>query len=638
MIMAARDATRWQLGLAATVAVVMFWAQPSLDPTVGLDPSWQAGLAMARDHHIAWGPDLVFTYGPLGFLQSSNYYFYGQSVLATFYQAGVVAALFLGIAAALRQRHGAPASLTGAFVTIGVTVFPHIGHGISLLSGHSALELAYPELGVLAAFTWASALLLHREPRRSTVLTTCAVLAAFAGFQMLVKISTGLVIAAMALGVSVLMDWRAIRRHCITIAAFAASLPMWWMLAGQRLGDLPTWLRYAGEIVAGYPDGMAAPPLPVSAVEAGLVTLAWAVALYAMVAFGSPTIPRRFVLLTGLTTTFVAKAAFGRFEPWHFGFFLGMMVVAVAITPLPWPRRPFVVAVIVCCAVSIDLSGSPAVREHAIALLQAPVHVADRLITLALPGRHEQRVDAAKKRQRALYAVPDRFIAAIGSTPVHIDPQEISAAWAYDLNWRPTPVFQTYPAWSPTLDKLNAESLTKRTPLVLSRISSTSPATGIDGRLGVQESPLYTRALLCDYKVSGVENRWALFARTDPRCGPLTPLSQIPIRQYDSVSIPAQNGPNTAILVGIDVDPDIKDRLFQGSVAPLTNFTVILDGVVYRLVAKNAAEPFLVTAPASAAGTNLQILAHRIGIGRSANLNQPEVTARLRFYEMRVNP
>jgi hypothetical protein len=663
------DARRWQWGLAAAIAVVVFWPQSSLEPTVGLDPSWQAGLAMARDLHIAWGPEVLFTYGPLGFLQTSAYYSYWQSVLATFYQATVIAALFLGIGAALRQRRRATPSFLatlhpvsavtalflgivealrersraimpfiGAFAITGVTVFLHIGHGISLLSGPSTLVVAYPELLVLAAFTWASIPLLQHEPKRSTVSTTCTVLAAAAGLQLLVKVSTGLATAAIALSLSVLLDWRAIRRHCATMAALAASIPIWWILAGQRLGELPTWLRYEAEIVSGYVEGMAVPPLQPIAWEGEVLTLAWVVALCAMFAFGGPAIPRRFVLLAGVVSAFAAKAAYGRFEPWHFGMLLGTIVVVLAITSLPWPRRTYVVAALVIYSVVIKLSGPAAIDEHAAALARSPMSVADRLFTLVLPGRHAQRVEEAKTRQRALYAIPDRFIATIGSAPVHIDPQEASAAWAYNLNWHPAPVFQTYMDWTPALDKLNAESLGNGPKYVLSRISSASPAIGIDGRLAVQESPLYSRALLCDYKVSGVENRWALFTRTHPHCGSLNPLSQVSIREHDTVNIPAPSGPDMAVLVGIDLERNIKDRLFQGTIVPLTTFKVVVDGVSYRIVARNAQEPFLVIAPDSVTGTNLQIHAHSIGVGRSVNLGQPEVTARLRFYEMRVNP
>jgi hypothetical protein len=64
----------------------------------------------------------------------------------------------------------------------------------------------------------------------------------------------------------------------------------------------------------------------------------------------------------------------------------------------------------------------------------------------------------------------------------------------------------------------------------------------------------------------------------------------------------------------------------------------VLDGVTYRLTIRNAAEPFLVTTRASVEGTNLQINARTISVGRTPSLGQGDVAARLRFYEMRVEP
>ena len=189
----------------------------------------------------------VATCGPLAFLQTTAYYSFDQSVLATIYQPIVVAALFLGIAAALRQRHAPMTSLVGAFVTTGIVAILHIGHG-----GVPGLE--YPELAVLAAFAWAAVPLLQHDPKRSTVFTTCIVLGAVAGLQLLVKFNIGLAIVAIALAVSVLLDWRAVGRHCATVTAFAASTLIWWVLAGQRPGDLPAWLRSSAAVVSGYSE------------------------------------------------------------------------------------------------------------------------------------------------------------------------------------------------------------------------------------------------------------------------------------------------------------------------------------------------------------------------------------------------
>jgi hypothetical protein len=104
----------------------------------------------------------------------------------------------------------------------------------------------------------------------------------------------------------------------------------------------------------------------------------------------------------------------------------------------------------------------------------------------------------------------------------------------------------------------------------------------------------------------------------------------------EPVTVPAPSGPDMAVLVAIDLYPTIIDQLFQGTIASLATFTVVLDGVRYRLINGNAAEPFLVVSPPSVKGTNLDIHAHSIDVGRSNSLGQGRVHARLRFYEMRV--
>lgn len=631
---------RWQRGLVAVIAGVIFWPQSSVDAGIGLDPSWQAGLAMARAQHIAWGRELVFTYGPLGFLRTGAYYSFDQSLLAAVCQVAIIAVLFLGITAVLSLRTAPMTSLVGAFVTTGIVTILSVGHGLAFRPG-SALEMTYPELVVLAAFVWASVPLLQEEPKRAKVFTICVTLGAVAGFQLLMKFNTGFAVLAIALTASGLLGWKAVGRHCATVAAFAASALICWVaLAGQRPGDLPAWLRSSMAIASGYVDGMSASPLPRWGLPAIVLSVGWIVVLCRLFVRGGPEIPRRYLALVGLVTLFAGKAAFGRFEPWHVAILLSVIIVTLVITPWSRARRRAVVlaAVAVALVFELNLGGPAAVVDRAVSAMLIPVQAVDRLATLAGPGHFGKRIEQAKARQRALYAIPDRFIATIGSGTVHIDPQEISAAWAYDLAWRPALVFQTYQALTPMLDDVNGESLVKGPQFVLSRLSAASPAIGLDGRLGVQESPKYSRALLCNYTLRGLEDRWALFTRTGPHCGPLTKLSVVPVKENEAIKVPAPSGPDRAVLMGIDLDQTLNDRLFQGTVLPLTTFTLVVDGVTYRLIAKNAAEPFLVSTPASVGGTNLQIHAESVGVGRTINVNQPLVTARLRFYEMRVGP
>src|SRR6185295_12222702 len=42
-------------------------------PGAGLDPSWRMALGYMFDHGMQFGRDVVFTYGPLGFIMSNTF-------------------------------------------------------------------------------------------------------------------------------------------------------------------------------------------------------------------------------------------------------------------------------------------------------------------------------------------------------------------------------------------------------------------------------------------------------------------------------------------------------------------------------------------------------------------------------------
>ncbi|MGV0714073.1 hypothetical protein ABQE93_01585 [Mycolicibacterium sp. XJ662] len=625
---------RWHRILAAAIAAILFWPEASVDPSIGTSPSYQAGFALAPIHHLAWGPEIVFTFGPLGFLQNTAYYSPGQSLLGSIYQAIVVATFFLGIAAALRLRYAPMTSLIGALATTAIVIILHIGHG-------PVPGLEYPELAFLAAFAWASVPLLQRDPKPATALITCVALGAAGGFQLLVKFNTGVTICAIALMLSILLDWRATGRHVATVGTFGVSVLLCWLLAGQRFGNLPLWLKYSADIVSGYSEGIVTPNSPFAGPTL-LVILTWGAALCVMYLRGRPEIPRRFVVLVGIATAIAAKTSL-RLDLWSWYGLLSFIVVAIALTPYRRPRRRVFAAVILAAVIVLSLAGERAINhiigspyDRLAAAIQAPAQAVDRLATLAAPGALEQRIQTAKARQRELYAVPDSFIETIGSSTVHIDPHEASVAWAYDFSWRPVPDYQTYQTYTPTLDRMNAESLTNGTEFVLSRISSSSPASGVYGLLGVQNSPRYSRALLCNYTVDGVQDGWALFRRSETHCGPLAELSRVDIHNGQPIAIPSASASDMAVLVSIEEHPTVVDRLFRGAVFPLFLPTVTLDGVTYRMLAATADEPFLVVTPAVVNGTNLQINSDTINLGRAPALGLGAVTGRLYFHEMRV--
>jgi hypothetical protein len=54
--------------LPPLLITILGWSSLSPEPYAGLNPSWLAGLYMGTHNGLTFGRDVVFTYGPLGFL------------------------------------------------------------------------------------------------------------------------------------------------------------------------------------------------------------------------------------------------------------------------------------------------------------------------------------------------------------------------------------------------------------------------------------------------------------------------------------------------------------------------------------------------------------------------------------------
>ena len=60
------------LAVLAFFITALSWPFPNRAPTTGLDPSWHIALHLAASMDLRQGVDMVFTYGPLGFLSIPN--------------------------------------------------------------------------------------------------------------------------------------------------------------------------------------------------------------------------------------------------------------------------------------------------------------------------------------------------------------------------------------------------------------------------------------------------------------------------------------------------------------------------------------------------------------------------------------
>ncbi len=398
---------------ALAVALIVPWRPVALGGG-GLDESWARALHHAAASRWSWGSDVVFTYGPLGFLAvalddpRTHWILIGWWIVF-----GLVLVSALWPMAAARFGGGWLASGW----TLGALLMG-AGHAggywftvaaLVLVSGLAGLPLGpMPLLGL----GFASAV-------GALVKTSFAAL------------------TAIALAVVVGDRRRSPALRMAFVATVSASLVLTWLGTAQGLDDALRWMTSSLEIVRGYGDGVGLGGEPGHL--AGALALAVGCALVWAGDERQP-IVARVALIAFLWV--VLQAAFVRDHP---------SVAAVVFGVLGWltllvaPRRGrtmFVVAALVYAAL-----------VHGSMLHQGRMRWQDPWAGFP-PGL---RLVGPVVQPAAAPSAPH-----LGGT-VDVYPWGIGSLLAAGLDWRPRPVWQSYAAYTLELARRNAAALSAAT-------------------------------------------------------------------------------------------------------------------------------------------------------------------------------
>lgn len=604
----------------AAVAVVA-WPLKSLAPGVGGDWEWVGTLSYAAEHGLRFGSGLVWTYGPLGFLETpygAALYYPDTLALAWLYDALVEVLLAAALIVALRRALPLPlAALLAAAVL--------------------ALQL---EVGLALGFAWCVLLILRagdRERPGGPVLPLA--LGALTGVVALGKLNQGVELLALT---SVALVCAARRRDALAFAgALLLTASVGWIATGQRLADAWPYVRNGLEPVVGYAAAMGAPdprgwPLPLALLLAALaVGLAWEV---------GRGLPRRarwgLAVLCLIFAGFNFKEGFVRQDGLHMIVFFGDLLVLFALLLARASRRPLVLAAMAASGVAYGaIMGGHQLAEALNPYGNAKA-LADQAQTLVSPARRERLLAASRMRIAGFYRLPPRLVAAVGARPVMMWPFAYGdLATAYGLRLQPLVALEPYGAYTPRLDRLGARVLaSERAP---PRILRTAPRAmpAVDGRELAFEAPLATLQIFCRYRQAIAQDPWQLLVRAPDRCGAPRPLATVTARWGDPVAVPAPRRADALVLVEIGgAGPRGVERLRELALRPERRW-VSLDGTRHRLVAATAAEGLLVAAPRGADYPPPFAMApdpRRIAVGRDGG--QPDGALRYAFVEVPLRP
>ena len=532
----------------ATLLALLTWPIARIRPVGGIDGSWQSGIAMAFQDALRWGVEVVFTYGPLGFLTSPQLFDPRLGALAWIFVALAHVALFVVIVWLSLRSESPLVGIALAVVGCVLATRTQPTGAVALISLVACFELLRRDHAVP-----------HRLPRRVALSVVVAV-GAISAFVFLVKLNDGVAILVLVLVTCAALTER---RAAFPMALGSAgiALVVLWLGARQQLQDLVAYVATGREIVTGYSTAMG---LDDRTWDGQSIGVAIAVGLIGWALWRAVRPWRRAgqvgaVILVSWFCFLTYKEAFVR----HGGGGFFEVVALTTVWILPWPRIDRDRRMLVLAALVLAFLGTTRINPFgqvtpggigsAIQQLTTIVNTQDRVAT----------IEGAREELRARYAIPASMMAAMEGRTVHVEPYETAVLWAYpELAWRPLPIMQPYVAYTAALDRLNAEALASDSGP--GSILRSVPAS-IDGRHPFFESPLASLEEVCRFTEIEASDRWQLLIRVPTRCGEPQPMTSVIAAPGELVDVPSESGADRLVVAhidGIEVGPGAALQAF----------------------------------------------------------------------------
>ena len=583
--------------------------------------SWVLAIAEAHAQGVRWGHDLVFPYGPLGFMITGSATHGWQFATAAAYRLGLIALLYGSVAEVARRSNrrtlGAPMVISLA-VLVGATNAP-----AELLIAAAFARLFSARERLRAADADGDLRKVRELLWRSQAEASC-----LAALGLVTKFSVGVTLVVLALAhliaVAVLTRRTAAGRTATGVLVagpflVVAALIGFWLAAGQRLDDLAVYARRSWALSSGYVQSMW---LDNHSDRFGTIVAALAIVVVCAVVVrwrsaaqmrwrnaGSASCWAEVIVLAPVLAV-VFRASFTRQDSGHTFIFTGMAgllcvpYLAASLRRSEWSVEAMVLgmAAVVAVAqmgqlVSVVLDPAPRVRDllGSVELLLRPGARTDLLreASAAFP----ESADVAGLLAGITNGPASRS-PAFPSPSIAVIPLETSMIWRFRLRWSQPPVLQRYSAYTPALDRIDASFLaSKQAPDYVLYQSGRS----IDGRFVAAEAPRSLLELTCRYRPVEARGTWTLLQHLDrSRCGRPTVLRSLSVHNGRVTAVDLPDGPAGTLIYALTLSTpqrSFAERLRTAILRPSREDTIMIGGERRRLIASSYGAPIPLTGP-----------------------------------------
>jgi hypothetical protein len=513
-----------------------------------VDDGWIQMLHEAFAERMQFGRDIVFTFGPWGFLYGG----YHPATYSISVAAWIVLAAVFWWAAWRIVTHFSKNPLLCWLWLLAVIALASISPFLNM----DVRLTAWPLLLLLLHF--------FVEDRPFTV--TEVVLVVSLALLSLIKHSI-FTIAVMTVLIIAADNVFRQRRFPWIVLAFAGGILFFWVLAGQRIDSFGPFLRGASEIVSGYTEAMMWPQ-PTDKAD---ILLFWGVALAVcgLVGFVLHKKYGLFGLLPLGGFAFIVFVAFKHGYVRHDGHEVAatnlLLLAALVWSPVAWCvvwqtnrwLSPLVLLPLLFATPLASLS----LKRYAGGGLFSVLSQQFTPRNLFAPAQSFREDRQQSLRLFDAYAAGLRTV--FPNLHIHgtadVYPLSQTLGLAADLTCRPRPIFQSYSAYTPKLAEMNAAHL--RSGRAADHIFF--DVSTIDGRFIPQDDSLSWPELLTRYDIAGMAAPYIHMEKSaTPRQYALTPIGKTVAKFDEPIRIPSMS--DGAIWVQIDVR-----RSFWGNVVAM---------------------------------------------------------------------
>ncbi len=446
----------------------------------GLDASWIAGLNIAVNQGMQFGKEIIFTYGPLGFLFLPKLFTVELWYLSLSFHLAVHGFFFYALYLLLKHHHAA--FFDSLFLCLStVFAYPFLGNDYKGLLSISII------------------LFLIMSNKLPTRLQTFHIIVClfFLAVLSLVKFSAAIIaINILTVFVLYLFYGRQFVRAAAGFAGFFIFLCGLWVLAGQNPGNFYDYLILSYNLSTSYNGSMQT--------EGPLWQLCFAlIVILFLVGIGTSAIRRKmkdvlyFFALNGGLIFFSFKHGFVRHQT-HACVFFSTLLLFLAILYVIQKKNFSTAALrfypVFALFTMLILFQNPhiSIFRPIENLSQAKEYL---YVSAGTENCRKAIADSKTILQNQMPFEP-RFLESQKNKTIDIIPWDTSLVFAYDLNWSPRPIFHSYAASSKQLDDINAAHFKKPDAPEMVWYAFKS----IDDRYPVFDEPAVFRVLLSDYE------------------------------------------------------------------------------------------------------------------------------------------